>query len=148
FWSPDCGHCKKVTPKLEKLYTEKFKGRNVEVFAITKALGKDFDLWKKFSRENKLTFANVAVTESLFNLAQKNARAVVPQYTTFDALNYHITYDIYATPRVFVLDKNNMIIAKQLTISQLEDFIDRMQKVDNAPKLFPPDPEEEESMKD
>jgi hypothetical protein len=30
----------------------------------------------------------------------------------------------------------------------LEDFIDRMQKVTDAPKLFPPDPEEEESMKD
>ncbi|MEJ6491788.1 MAG: thioredoxin-like domain-containing protein [Flavobacteriales bacterium] len=148
FWSPDCGHCKKVTPKLEQLYTEKFKGRNVEVFAVSKAVGADFELWKKFSRENKLTFTNVAVTQSLYTLAQSNPQAVVPQYTTFDALNYHLTYDIFATPRVIVLDKNNVIIAKQLTISQLEDFIDRMQKLTDATKLFPPDPEEEESMKD
>tara|TARA_B110000902_G_scaffold124295_1_gene145095 strand:- start:27 stop:242 length:216 start_codon:yes stop_codon:yes gene_type:complete len=51
-------------------------------------------------------------------------------------------------PRVIVRDKNNVIIAKQLTNSQLEDFIDRIQKVTYVSKLFPPDPEEEESMKD
>ena len=148
FWAPDCGHCKKTTPKLEKLYAEKFKSRNVEIFAICKAMGDDFDLWKKFVHENELTFTNVAVTESLYKLASTDPRKVIPKYTSYDALNYHITYDIYATPRVFVLDKDNKIIAKQLTISQLEDFIDRMQNVTNAPKLFPPDPEEEESMKD
>ena len=125
-----------------------FISRRNPRFAISKAIGADYELWKKFSRENKLTFTNVAVTESLYNLAQKNPRAVVPQYTTFDALNYHLTYDIFATPRVFVLDKNNVIIAKQLTISQLEDFLDRTQKITDAPKLFPADPEEEESMKD
>ncbi len=148
FWAPDCGHCKKTTPKLQKLYEEKLKARNVEVFAVTKAMGSDFDLWKKFIRDNKLTFINVAVTESLFKAAQKDPRPFVPKYTSYEALNYHITYDIFATPRVFVLDKDNHIIAKQLTIYQLEDFMDRVQNIQNPVKLFEPDKEEEEHMKD
>jgi thiol-disulfide isomerase/thioredoxin len=148
FWEPTCGHCKKTTPKLQKLYEEKLKARNVEVFAVTKAMGEDWELWKKFIRENNLTFINVAVTESLFNAASKDPRPFVPKYTTFEALNYHITYDIMATPRVFVLDKDNKIIAKQLTIYQLEDFLDRMQNIENPVKLFQPDKEELESMTD
>lgn len=148
FWAPDCGHCKKTTPKLEKLYKEKLKARNIEVFAVTKALGDDFEMWKKFIRENNLTFINVAVTESLFKAASKDPRPFVPQYTTYEALNYHITYDVFATPRVYVLDKDNRIIAKHLTISQLEDFMDRIQNIQNPVKLFPPDAEEEETMKD
>lgn len=148
FWSPDCGHCKKITPKLEKLYTEKLKGRNVEVFGVCKAMDKNFELWKTFIRENNLTFTNVAVTQSLFDEVSADPRKFIPKYTSYDAVNYHITYDIYATPRVFLLDKDNRIIAKGLTISQLEDFLDKLQKVENAPKLFPPDPEEEETMKD
>jgi hypothetical protein len=41
------------------------------------------------------------------------------------------------------LDKDKKIIAKQLTISQLEDLMDRLQNIKDAPILFPPDPEEE-----
>lgn len=147
FWDPECGHCKKTTPKLEKLYQEKFKDRNVEIFAVGKAVGEDFQKWKDFIRKNQLTFINVAVTESLYKAALDDARQFVPKYTTLDALNYQTTYDIYSTPRVFILDKDKKIIAKQLSISQLEDFIDRLQGKEDLPKLFKEDPEELEQMK-
>jgi hypothetical protein len=65
------------------------------------------------------------------------------KYTNIESLNYHDTYDLYATPRIIVLDKDKKIIAKQLTISQLEDLMDRLQNIKDAPILFPPDPEEE-----
>lgn len=148
FWSPDCGHCKKITPKLEQLYTKKLKARNVEVFGVCKAMGANFELWKTFIKENNLTFTNVAETQSLYDEVTINPRKYIPKYTSYDALNYHKTYDIYATPRIFLLDKDNRIIAKGLTISQLEDYLDKLQKAENAPKLFPPDPEEDEVMKD
>lgn len=146
FWDAECGHCKKTTPKLQKLYAEKLKARNVEVFAAAKAIDKDFNAWKKFIKENNLTFINVALTDKLYKAAMEDARQFVPQYTTLEALNFSKTYDIYSTPRIFVLDKDKKIIAKQLSISQLEDFLDRMQNIKDAPKLFPPDPEEEEHM--
>ena len=146
FWDPECGHCKKITPKLETLYSQKFKERNVEIFAVGKAVGEDFAKWKKFIRDNKMTFINVAVTDALFKAAVENASLFVPKYTTIESLNYQTTYDIFSTPRVFVLDKDKKIIAKSISISQLEEFIDRLQGFEDEPKLFPPDPEEEEQM--
>jgi thiol-disulfide isomerase/thioredoxin len=148
FWDPDCGHCKKTTPKIGKLYAEKWKARNVEVFGICKAMGEDFNKWKKFISDNNLTYTNVGLTQTLYDLATEHPETVVPKYTDYNSLNYAITYDIYSNPRIFVLDKNKKIIGKQLTISQVEDMIDRLQKQDDAPKLFPPDPEEDEHMKD
>lgn len=148
FWDPDCGHCKKTTPKIGKLYDEKWKERNVEVFGVCKAMGEDFDKWKKFIKDNNLNYINVALTQKLYDLATKNSDAVVPKFTDYNSLNYALTYDIFSNPRIFVLDKDKKIIAKQLTISQVEDMIDRLQNVKDAPKLFPPDPEEDEHMKD
>ena len=146
FWDPECGHCKKTTPKLQQLYAQKLKARNIEVFAVAKAIGEDFVLWKKFIRDNNLTFINVGLTEALYKAAMQDARQFVPKYTTLEALNYSKTYDIYSTPRVFVLDKDKKIIAKQLSISQLEDFLDNAQNLKNVPKIIPPDKEEEEHM--
>lgn len=143
FWEPDCGHCKKTTPKLQKLYAEKLKARNVEVFAVGKATGDDYEKWTKFIRDNKLSFINVALTQPLYEAALNNAGLFVPKYTTLESLNYHKTYDVVATPRIYVLDKDKKIVAKQLTISQLEDLLDRLQEIKDPVKLFPPDPEEE-----
>jgi thiol-disulfide isomerase/thioredoxin/predicted small integral membrane protein len=146
FWDPECGHCKKTTPKLERLYKEKFKARNIEIFSVGKAVGEDFGKWKKFIRDNDLTYINVAVTDPLFKAAMEDARQFVPKYTTIESLNYQTTYDIFSTPRVFVLDKDKKIIAKSISISQLEDLMDRLQGKQDLPKIFPPDPEEDEQM--
>lgn len=143
FWDPECGHCKVSTPKLQKLYAEKLKGRNVEVFAVGKAIGDDFEKWKKFIKTNNLTFINVGMTDKLFKAAQEDARQFIPKYTTIQSLNYQDTYDIFSTPRVFILDKDKKIVAKQLSISQLEDFIDHLQGV-KAPKIIEEDKKEEE----
>lgn len=148
FWDPECGHCKKTTPKLGELYAKKLKDRNVEVFAIGKAIGDDFGKWKKFIKDNKLSFINVALTEKLYRDALEDARQFVPKYTTVESLNYQETYDIFSTPKVFVLDKDKKIIAKSISISQLEDMLDHLQGKKDAVKLFPPDPEEEEHAKE
>lgn len=145
FWDPECGHCKKTTPKLETLYKQKFKERNIEIFAVGKAVGEDFDKWKKFIRDNNMTYINVAVTDPLYKAAMDDARPLL-KYTTLESLNYQTTYDIFSTPRVFVLDKDKKIIAKSISISQLEDLLDRLQGKQDLPKIFPPDPEEDEQM--
>lgn len=153
FWDPECGHCKKTTPKLAILYEKKFKLRNVEIYAIGKALGKDFEGWKKFIRENNMSFINVAVTDKLYELAKTDPNSLVPVYpgekgkpTTLESLNYQTTYDIFSMPKVYILDKDKKIIAKHVSISQMEEIIDRLQGFSDAPKLFPPDLEEDEHM--
>ncbi|NBR15584.1 MAG: hypothetical protein EBU01_13565, partial [Crocinitomicaceae bacterium] len=62
------------------------------------------------------------------------------------SLNYQTTYDIFSTPIVYILDKDKKIIAKRVSISQIEDMLDHLQNKKDAPKLFPPDPEEDEHM--
>ncbi|MBI2259734.1 MAG: redoxin domain-containing protein [Flavobacteriia bacterium] len=143
FWDPDCGHCKTSTPKLQKLYSEKLKARNVEVFAVAKATGEEFGKWKKFIKEKNLTFINVGLTENLYKAAQQDARQFIPKYTTIQSLNYQETYDIFSTPRVFLLDKDKKLIAKQLSISQLEDYLDHLQGYKGA-KIIEEDKKEEE----
>ena len=148
FWDPECGHCKKTTPKLGELYSKKLKDRNVEVYAVGKAVGEDFKKWKDFIKEHKLNFINVALTEKLYSAASKDARLFVPKYTTVEALNYQDTYDVYATPKVFVLDKDKKIIAKGLSLYQIEEMLDHFQNKKDAPKILEPDKDEEEHAKE
>jgi thiol-disulfide isomerase/thioredoxin len=151
FWDPDCGHCKKTTPKLETLYQKKFRDRNVEIFAVGKAIGEDFEKWKKFIRDNHLSFINVGLTDNLFNDAQDTTNRQeklmkLLETTTLGSLNYQKTYDIFSTPKVFLLDKDKKIIANRIGISQLEELVDIFQGMEDLPKLFPPDPEEDAQM--
>ncbi|MDX1444970.1 MAG: redoxin domain-containing protein, partial [Lishizhenia sp.] len=135
------GHCKKETPKLSKLYNQKLKDRNVEVFAVGKATGEDFEKWKDFIEKHDMHFINVGMSQNLYDSVTANPYNFIPRYTTVESLNYQDTYDIYSTPQVFVLDKDKKIVAKQLSIAQLEMFIDQSQNKADAEKLF--DVEEE-----
>ena len=122
------------------MYQEKFKDRNVEIFSVGKAVGEDFEKWKKFIRDNSMTFINVAVTDNLYNEAQDNSNGQeklmkLLQTTTLASLNYQNTYDIFSTPKVFLLDKDKKIIAKSISISQLEEMIDRLQGKEELPNF-------------
>lgn len=123
FWSPSCSHCKTDTPLLQKLYEAKFKPRGIEIFAIAQATGTDFELWKTFIQEHKLTFTNVGLTKNVYNQSMIDPTPLLP-YTTLESLKYISTYDIYMTPSFFVLDKEKVILYKSIGISQLEVLMD------------------------
>jgi thiol-disulfide isomerase/thioredoxin len=145
FWDPECGHCKKETPKLQKLYAQKLKERNVEIYAVGKATGDDFENWKAFIRKHNLSFINVGVTEKIYQQAKENPRSLIPSKTTLESLNYQDTYDIYSTPRVWILDKDKKIVAKSLSVSQIETYLDRLQGFEDSEKIIE---EEEDKSKD
>lgn len=136
FWDPGCGHCKKVTPQLEELYTKKLKARNVEVFSVGKATGDDFAAWKKFIADKELSFINVGVTKPLYEQASKDPHSVIPSKTTLQSINYQETYDIYSTPRVWILNKDKEIVAKSLSVAQIERYLDSVQGFEDAEKVF------------
>jgi thiol-disulfide isomerase/thioredoxin len=142
FWDPECGHCKKETPKLARLYNEKLKERGVEVYAVGKATGDDFEKWKEFIRKNDMHFINVAITRRLFEQATKDPYQFIPKYTNVQSLQYQEYFDVIANPKVYVLDKDKKIIGKNLSIGQIEEFLDRLQGVADAPKLFPVEKED------
>ncbi|HLW30058.1 MAG TPA: thioredoxin-like domain-containing protein [Brumimicrobium sp.] len=136
FWDPGCGHCKKVTPQLETLYSKKLKERNVEIFAVGKATGDDYEDWKKFIRTKGLSYINVGLTRAIYDQAKEDPRSLIPSKTTLESVNYQDTYDIFSTPRVWILDKDKKIIAKSLTIAQIETLLDELQGHKDAEKLF------------
>lgn len=129
------------------------KNRNVEVFSVGKAIGKDFEAWKKFIRENNLSFLNVAVTDKLYQIAKEKPESLVPLFpgdvgkpTTLESLNYQATYDVFSTPKVYILDKDKNIIAKSLSMSQIEDLLDNLQNKKDAPKIMEQDAKEDAQM--
>nr|WP_299201138.1 thioredoxin-like domain-containing protein [uncultured Brumimicrobium sp.] len=136
FWDPGCGHCKKVTPKLETLYSQKLKARNVEIFSVGKATGDDYEDWKEFIKKNKLSYINVGVTRDIYEQASANPHSLIPSKTTLESINYQDTYDIYSTPRVWILNKDKEIIAKSLSVAQIETMLDELQGFKDAEKLF------------
>ncbi len=103
FYDPDCGHCKKKTPVLRDLYHEKLKDMGVVVIAAN--IKKDVDKWKKYIRDQKLDWVN---------LADPNMRS-----------NFRYEFNIETTPQLFILDSDKRIIAKKLDVEQVEDFINR-----------------------
>ncbi len=102
FWDSGCGHCKKTTPVILDIY-HKYKDKGVSVYAVGTEL--ENDAWKKYITENELDFLNVSDT---------------PEHPDY----FRTIYDIFSTPRVFILDKDKKIVAKQLSVEQIEDFIE------------------------
>lgn len=115
FWDPNCGHCKEATPKLKKAY-EKLKPKGVEVFAVGTPL--ETGDWKDYIRKNDLDWINVTDTPEM----NENPRQYL-QHTNIKSLNFRKWYDIYNTPKVYVLDRDNEIIAKGMGVDQLEEFL-------------------------
>lgn len=140
FWDPGCTHCQVNTPQLQTLYTQKFKPRNIEVYAVARATGDDFEAWKKFIRDHQLTFTNVGLTKAVYDQYMKDPRPLLT-HTTSESLNYSDTYDVFSTPLILVLDKDKIIRYKQISISQLEQVMDELTGHAGDPKLFPEETE-------
>lgn len=100
FWDPDCGHCQKVTPKINDLYNE-MKSKGVDVYAVCVEV--EMDKWKKFIREKDLKFTNVADPQ-LHN-------------------NFRHEFDLTTTPQIFLLDENKVIIAKRIEVETLHEIL-------------------------
>lgn len=120
FWDSGCGHCKKVTPKLKEFY-EEYQSKGVGVYAVGTEL--EVEEWKKYIIKNELEWLNVSDTPEINKNAEKYLRE---GKTTLQSLNFRDTYDIFSTPKLYLLDENNKIIASKLMPEQLGEFIDRI----------------------
>ncbi len=108
FWDPQCGHCKKESPKLVEFYKEYSEKLDVEIYTV--CADSSLADMKKYIREKNMNFINVNGPRS---------------YTT----DYHELYNIFTTPVIVVLDKDKKIIAKRLVSEQLPEFIENHRKM-------------------
>lgn len=111
FWDSGCGHCKRQTPKLKKLYDE-YKNRGIQVVAVT--LESEFENWEKYIREHELDWIN-------------------GYESNFERPNFLWYYYIPSTPKLLVLDADKRIIAKKLDIeTTLKTFLDdRLREIES-----------------
>ena len=100
-YSYDCEHCQKEAPEMVKVYNQ-WKDKGVDVLAL--CTDEDETKWKSFVQSNSMSFKN----------------AIDPKRTSRYDRKYHI--DI--TPELYVLDKNNKIIASNLSPNQLPQFLE------------------------
>lgn len=123
-WESTCGHCKKEVPKLHEMYT-RWKDKGLVVYAVGNDL--ENDKWRKFIDEHKLDWINVSDTPEI--MKQDSAtKLVYGGITTLKSLNYRDTWDVTTTPKVFLMDKDFKIIAKQLSAEQLEDLLNKLEE--------------------
>lgn len=93
--------------------------------AVDSTLMKD---WKAFIREHDLDWVNVGLTQHVFEEAKKDPRKFIPKLTTIESLNYADTYDVYSTPKVFLVDGERKFRGKQLSADQIADLVEQLRK--------------------
>lgn len=101
FWDQECQTCQKEVKELKALLAkQKYK---LDIYAV----GTDDNIndWKKYIRDHDLNWLNVNGTQSV-------------------SKDFHELYDVYSTPTMYLLDAQKTIIAKRLSATQLEGFIE------------------------
>lgn len=113
FWDPTCGHCQTEIPRVDSFYQAKWKKEGVKIFAVLTEI-KQKENWLDFIKEHNLgEWTNVYESE-----AQKKA------VEASKSPSYKQLYDVIQTPTVYLLDKDKRIIAKKLTLEQIDNLID------------------------
>lgn len=123
-WESTCGHCKKEVPKLLDLY-HNWKDKGLVVYAVGNEL--ENDKWVEFIKEKGLDWINVSDTPEIMK-QDSASKLVYGGITTLGSLNYRKTWDVNSTPKVFLMDKDYKIIAKQLSAEQLDELLKHLEE--------------------
>lgn len=102
FYDSGCGHCKESIPKVMTAYNA-LKDSNVSAELITMNLSEDKAEWQKFVNDYKVEGLILGDTKGFSNAG------------------YY--YYVDSTPQIYIVDRNNKIIAKKLSAQYIDDFI-------------------------
>ncbi len=101
FWSTNCPHCLSMMPRLKELYT----GQNPKKFEVMSiSIDTSRTAWTQYLREEKHNWINVSDLKGFYGIPAEE-------------------YNIYATPTLFLLDRNKKILAKPITLMELEQVL-------------------------
>ncbi|WP_306643875.1 TlpA family protein disulfide reductase [Sanyastnella coralliicola] len=146
-WESTCGHCKKEMPKLQEL-SEEWSDKGLKVFAI----GNDFETepWVEFIRDKELDGWYHVSDNPAINATDSATKLISSGITTLLSLNFRSTFDVFSTPKVFLLDEDKRVIAKQLSAEQIGELLKRLEAEDNPTGDVPPaeTPKEEKAVRE
>lgn len=114
-FDPDCGSCKKETPKLVEFYNK--KKFDVEVYAVS---------------------ADTSMVKMKNYIKEMNMKWVTVNGPRTYVGPYQDLYDANTTPTLYVLDNQKKIIGKKIPAEKLEDFLtqhERIQRLKASGKL-------------
>lgn len=112
FWDPTCGHCRTEMPLMDSIYQARWKQEGIKIYAVLTD-NNVMDKWKEFINEHHLNgWINVYESDEQMKAAQSAGKP-----------SYRQLYDVIQTPTIYLLDKDKRIIAKKLTIEQIDDLI-------------------------
>ena len=112
-WDPMCGHCKEIVPRLDSAYNAKWKNMGLKFFALARETdGKKSD-WLSFIHDHHLN----QWTHVYYSKQADEAR------TTAGIPSYSQLYDVQSFPTLYLLDKDKRIIAKKLTLEQIDEIL-------------------------
>ena len=81
--------------------------------------------------------------------AQDSATALIyGGVTNIESLNFRTTFDVYATPKLFLLDKDKKIIAKQVGAVQLAEILSQFEGLESTVPYFEPEERRESAEND
>ncbi len=100
FWDSECGFCRQATPKIKKAY-ENLSDINIVVFSVNTEADKDKWLNVIANYEHDWIHVNDVRNRS----------------------GFRDKYNIYAIPKIFILDAEKKILAKDLGAEHIEQFI-------------------------
>jgi len=103
-FEPNCSHCQVFVPEFHEKVYEKYKDSGLQVYAI-------------YSMDNKKEWVDFLTKHNLFDW--------INVWDQYDVSRFKILYDARTTPGVYVLDKNKKIVAKKMTVEQLDHFFAR-----------------------
>ncbi len=102
FWDYNCGVCKKEIQILKK---ELFNNNKFDVAVFAVNVNSDLNKWKKELKNRGIReWINVNGTESITG-------------------DFHQLYDVFKTPSLYLLNKDKIIIAKNIKPEKLMEFI-------------------------
>lgn len=102
FWASWCPHCNEILPQIHNVYQSSINFKKMSVLSIS--LDKEKTDWIKALTEGNYTWLNTS------DLKGWDSRAA-------------IDYNVYATPTMFLLDKNKNIVAKPITFEELKQAL-------------------------
>jgi peroxiredoxin len=102
-YNPECEHCQEQAPQLRQIY-DQWKSKGVEIYSIA-SNAKSKAEWQNFAQKYGVNWTDV--------------------WDPYLKSRYHEKYYVDITPEIYVLDKNNIIVAKNLKPEQLPEIFQR-----------------------
>ncbi|RYY63405.1 MAG: DUF5106 domain-containing protein, partial [Chitinophagaceae bacterium] len=122
-WDPTCSHCKETLPKIDTMYTTKWRAQGVKIFAMAKETEGTRKDWTDFIvKKNLKGWTHVYYSKEA---EKERVNNNIPSYSQL--------FDVQSFPTILLLDEEKRIKAKKISEKQADEIIDQLLKEKKNP---------------